>query len=163
MRLRIGLEIGTTLLIGLMVTAAVSGCGGDDADVSVGDFEGSWEATSFTITPADSPEFSLDAVAMGVTLEASVDDAGALTGVLEVPELLGGPATLDFGGEFVLEDQETLTLSFTPEIPPLLTSFSGPFTLSDDTLTITDENAVFDFGDGNGEVAVTAVVVVSRV
>jgi hypothetical protein len=44
--------------------------------------------------------------------------------------------------------QDTVTVSFTPEIEPFLTSFSGAFTLSGDDLTIISENASFDF-DGD--------------
>ncbi len=126
-------------------------------DVVVADFEGSWEAASFVVTSQDDPAVTLDVIALGVALAAGADADGNVTGQAELPEALGGPLTLDFAGVFDVVDQETMTVSFDPDIPPLLTSFTGPFTFDGQTLTIVDENTVFDFDDGNGEVTATAV------
>ena len=156
---RLRIDTGAVVLVALLVAGLASGCGGDD-DVSTGDLEGSWVATSFTVTSRGEPAMSLDAVMLGATLEADVDAEGAVNGVLGVPEALGGPLDLPFQATFTIEDQDTMAVSFAEEIPPLLTSFTGPFTLDGDTLTLTDENAVFDFG--GGEVPATAVVVVTR-
>jgi hypothetical protein len=100
---------------------------------------------------------TLDVIALGVVLTAGADAEGNVTGQAELPEALGGPVTLDFAMGFEVVDQETMAVSFDPEIPPLLTSSSGPFTFDGQTLTIVDENAMFDFDDGNGAVPVTAV------
>ena len=88
-----------------------------------------------------------------------MDDAGNLAGTLTLP---GAPAPIEFDATFVLDDQETLTVTFEPEIPPLLIGFTGPFTLEGDTLTLTDESGTYDFGDGGGEVAVTTDAVFVR-
>ena len=93
MKLRLGLKTGATLFMGLLIVALAAGCGGDD-EISVGDFEGTWDATSFTVTSNDNPAISLDAVAAGATMRGVVDDSGNLTGQLQLPEALGGPATL---------------------------------------------------------------------
>ena len=80
---------------------------------------------------------------------------------MAIPAALGGPAELPFAATLVIEDQETLTINFAQEIPPLITSYTGPFEFDGDTLTSTDENAVYDFGDGT-LVASTAVIVLER-
>lgn len=126
-------------------------------EVVVADFNGAWEAASFVVTSQDDPSVTLDVIALGVVLTADADVDGNITGQAEVPEAFGGPITLDFTATFEVVDQETMAVAFVPNIPPLLTSFTGPFTFDGETLTITDENAVFDFDDGNGEVPAIAV------
>jgi hypothetical protein len=143
-----------------VVAALLVGCGGDD-DVTVADFEGVWEATSYSVTSIDDPALSVDVVELGAGFAAEADAEGNIEGVVAVPAALGGPADLPFAATFVLEDQETLSLLFAQELPPLLTSYSGPFDLDGDTLTSTDENAVYDFGDGNMTPA-TAVIIMTR-
>jgi hypothetical protein len=133
----------------------------DEIDVS--DFEGSWEATSYAITSKADPAVTIDVIAAGAVLTAQTDTAGNLSGQVDVPEALGGPLTLDFAATFVLVDQETMAVTFDPEIPPLLTDFTGPFGLDETTMTLQDDDAVFDFGDGAGEVPATAEVVLVRI
>lgn len=127
------------------------------AGVVVADFEGAWEAASFTVTSQDDPSVTLDVIALGVVLTADADADGNITGQAEVPEALGGPLALDFTATFEVVDQESMAVAFVPNIPPLLTSFTGPFTFDGETLTIIDENAVFDFDDGEGEVPAISV------
>ena len=98
---------------------------------------------------------TLDVIALGVVLTPDAD--GNITGQAEVPEAFGGPLTLEFTATFDVVDQETMTVTSVPDIAPLLTSFRGPFTFDGQALTIIDENAVFDFDDGNGDVPATAV------
>ena len=154
------LVIAWFAVIALLVAAATA-CGGDD-DVSVADFEGSWEGASYVLSANDNPEVQVDLVTMGAVLSVTADDSGNVTGDLEVPEALGGPMTLPFNAVFELVDQETLTVSFVEEIPPLLTSSTGPFTYEDDTMSITDTEALFDFQDGSGPVSATAVATLER-
>jgi hypothetical protein len=71
------------------------------------------------------------------------------------------PQTLPFNGTVALESQETVTVTFDQEFPPLLTSFTGPFSLEGNTLTLTDENAEFDFGEGLEPATAEAVFVKS--
>ena len=133
----------------------------DEIDVS--DFQGSWEATSYEVTSKDDPSVTIDVIAAGAVLTAQTGPTGNLDGQVEIPEALGGPLTLDFAATFVLVDQETMTVTFDPEIPPLLTNFTGPFGLAETTMTLQDNDAVFDFGDGAGEVPATAEVVLVRI
>lgn len=131
-------------------------------DVVASDFEGAWEAASFVVTSHDDPSVTLDVIALGVALTAEVDPEGNISGEAGVPEGLGGPLTLGFAGTFDVVDRETMSVAFVPEIPPLLTSFTGPFMFDGQTLVIVDENAMFDFDDGNGEVPATAVTTLVR-
>lgn len=132
-------------------------------EIEVSDFEGSWEASSYELTSQDDPSVTIDIIAAGAVLTARTGSTGDLIGQVEIPEALGGPLTLDFAATFVLVDQETMTVTFDPEIPPLLTDFTGPFGLDETTMTLQDNDAVFDFGDGAGEVPAIAEVVLVRI
>lgn len=150
----------TTTTESIATTSSVAA----EADtLELADLEGSWEATSFTVTSNGDPALSIDVVALGATVTAETDDAGNLTGLLGVPEAFGGgPEPVTFSASFEILDEETMATTFDEEIPPLLTSFTGPFTFDGDTLTITDEEASFDFLDGGGLVSATAVTVLER-
>jgi hypothetical protein len=164
----------TTVMLLATVALLSVPCGDDDddaaeettttteAELSLSEFEGSWTASSYTVTANDDPTKTVDLVATGATLTGETDDAGNLAGTLTLPPPLGGPDPLTFDATFTLEDPETLTVAFDPEIPPLLTGFTGPFTLEADTLTLTDTSGTFDFGDGGGEVSVTTEAVFVR-
>ena len=141
------------------VTTTEQTTAADGIDVS--DFQGSWEATSYEVTSKDDPSVTIDVIAAGAVLTAQTGPTGNLDGQVEIPEALGGPLTLDFAATFVLVDQETMTVTFDPEIPPLLTNFTGPFGLDETTMTLQDNDAVFDFG--SGEVPAIAEVVLVRV
>jgi hypothetical protein len=136
----------------------LAGCGDDD-EIELGDFEGSWEATSFVVTAVDDPSLTLDVIALGADLTAETDADGGLEGRAVLPAAFGGQE-LEFGARFVLEDQETLTVDFDPEIPPLLTDYTGPFTLEGDTMTLNDPNTAFDFGSGEAVPATADLVLV---
>lgn len=171
-----------------LVTGGAAGCGNDDAsddttgattddaattdatptpvpveEIEVSDFEGSWEATSYVLTSRDDPSVTIDVIAAGAVFTAETDRAGDLSGQVEVPEALGGPLTLPFAATFTLVDQETMTVTFEPEIPPLLTDFTGPFGLDETSMTLRDDDALFDFGDGAGPVPAIADVTLVRV
>ena len=148
-------------LVVLVVALATLGCGGDDDDegITLKDFEGSWEATSFVITSIDDPSTSLGLIAAGGAFTLVVDDSGNGEGSVVLPEALGG-ITLPFIGSVELVDQETIRVTFDQEIPPLLTNFAGPLMLEGDTMTVTDESSTFDFG--TGEVPVTGTFILVR-
>jgi hypothetical protein len=79
-----------------------------------------------------------------------VDDAGQVVGDAFIPAALAGEDITipDFDASFELVTQDTVDFIFTPEYPPFLTNTRGPFALVGDVLTISDENAYFDF-DGD--------------
>jgi len=133
-------------------------------EFEIADLEGSWEGISFAVTSKEDPALTVDAIAVGATVTGDVDDSGKLTGLLGVPEALGGgPEPIPFAASIELIDAETMSTTFEEEIPPFLTSFAGPFTYDGTTLALTDEEAVFDFADGAGPVPATAVIVLERV
>jgi len=156
---RLFISAGMSFLVAFALLSL--GCGGDDEEkaLTVKDFAGSWEATSFVITSNDDPAMSIDLVAMGGAFSFEADDSGKGEGSIVLPAAQGG-ATLPFTGSMELVDQETLKVTFDQEIPPLLTNFSGPFTLEGDTMTVKEENFNFDFG--NGEVPTTATFILVR-
>ncbi|MFO8175588.1 MAG: hypothetical protein R6T96_14975, partial [Longimicrobiales bacterium] len=58
-------------------------------------------------------------------------------------------------GTFSLLSQDSVVISFIPEIPPFLTQTRAEFQLMGDMLSFVDEDSEFDFdGDGGQEEAV---------
>lgn len=140
--------------LALMLGGLAVSCGGDD-EITEADFEGSWTGLEYTITPKDDPAAAMELIAAGASFMLEVDDEGNFSGEMEIPAVLGGPLTIPAQGTFEVVDQETLRMTFNPEVPPFLTSYTGPFELDGDILTLTDESSTFDFGAG--EVPVTTV------
>lgn len=138
---------GTSIASAVLIATFAVGCGGD-SDITVGDLEGSWQASSVAITANDDPTAAMDLIAVGGTLLLETDESGRTEASLTLPAAAGGPADLTAIGQFELIDQETLGVDWEQEIPPMLIDYSGSFTLDGDTLTVTDENSMFDFGSG---------------
>ena len=127
------------------------------------DFEGHWEATSYTVTSKANPQLSINTITLGATFEFDVDDEGEALGEAYIPaELAGGQDTTftDFPASFELIYQDTMMIAFNPQQPPFLTNTRGHFTLDGDVYTLTDTNAFFVF-DQAPEPAI-AVVVLER-
>jgi hypothetical protein len=124
--------------------------------IFVEDFEGYWEITSYTVTSVANPQVSMDAVAMGASFSFDADEDGDFLSDAFIPAALAGTdiTITDSPGFFELVFQDTVRVNFTPEIPPFLTTFSGAFTMDGDEVTVIDENAFFDFGQGAGVEAV---------
>jgi len=114
------------------------------------DFGGQWEATGYTVTSDANPAITLNTIDAGATFEFDVSpDGTALVDVFIPASLAGEDVTLDdVPAVFQLEYQDTMTIAFTPEVPPLLTNTRGFFTFEGDLYTLTDEDALFDFGAG---------------
>jgi hypothetical protein len=114
------------------------------------DFEGHWEATGYTVTSVADPQTTLNTIDAGATFEFDVGaDGTALVNAFIPASLAGEDLTFtDIPAAFQLEYQDTMTIAFTPEIPPLLTDTRGHFTLVGDDYTLTDEATFFDFGGG---------------
>jgi hypothetical protein len=114
------------------------------------DFEGHWEATGYTVTSDANPAITLNTIDAGATFEFDVgSDGTALVDVFIPASLAGEDVTFtDLPAAFQLEYQDTMTIAFTPEVPPLLTNTRGYFTLDGNEYTLTDEDALFDF-DGD--------------
>jgi hypothetical protein len=125
------------------------------------DFEGFWEATSYTATSVANPAVSVETIAMGATYDFDVDATGNAIGNAFIPAALAGQDTsfTDFDASFVLMYQDSMMIAFDPIQPPFLVNAYGNFTLEGDELTLTDENALFDF-DGNQipEPAISVIV-----
>ncbi len=147
-------------IVVLLSGVALLGCGDDGngttpEEITLADFEGSWEATQYKVTNSAAPQIWLDLVALGGSFTMDADDAGNFTGQADIPATLGGPLTLQYQGSFQLVTQDTMEVTFNPEIPPFLTDFTGWFELSGNTLTLEDQNTTFDFDeDGQDEPAI---------
>jgi hypothetical protein len=149
-------------MLGLWVMlpiAALTGCDDDGSGpdlLTLADFEGSWEATTYRLTHVQIPAITLEVISLGVTLEMDADDSGAFTGSAVIPAALAGQdLDLDFGGTFSLVGQDSLVIDFIPEYPPFLTQTRAAFQLAGNVLTLTDQDTTFDFdGDGTDEAAI---------
>jgi hypothetical protein len=114
------------------------------------DFEGLWEATGYTVTSDADPQTSINTIDLGATFEFDVGNDGTALVDAFIPEALAGEdlTFTDIPAAFQLEYQDTVTIAFTPEVPPFLTNTRGYFTLDGDEYVLVDEDAMFDF-DGD--------------
>jgi hypothetical protein len=127
------------------------------------DFEGHWEATGYTVTSNANPMVSINTIDEGAEFVFDVGTDGTALIDVSIPGSLTGGEDVDLTdvpGAFQLDYQDTMTIAFTPEIPPFLTNTRGHFAFEGDECTLTDENTYFDFGEG--PVPATAVVEVER-
>jgi hypothetical protein len=143
----------------MLPIAALTGCDDDGAGpdlLTIADFAGSWEATTYRLTHAQIPAITLEVISLGVTLEMDANASGNFTGSAFIPAVLvGQDLDLDFGGTFSLVGQDSLIINFVPEVPPLLTQTRAAFQLAGNVLTLTDQDTTFDFdGDGAEEPAI---------
>jgi hypothetical protein len=133
----------------LVATVLFIGCGDDDGtepeQITLADLAGHWEAQSYEVTSNAAPEISMDLIVLGGAFTFDAEDTGDFIGTAEIPEAVGGPLTLPFQGTFELVTQDSMRITFDPEIPPFITSFTGWFELSGNTVHMVDENTSFDF------------------
>jgi hypothetical protein len=126
------------------------------------DFEGFWEALSYTATSVANPAMSIETVAMGAVYEFDVDASGEAVGYAFIPAALTGGEDVtipDFDASFEIIYQDTMMIVFNPVQLPFLVNAGGAFTLEGETCTLTDENAFFDFdGDEVPEPAIAEIV-----
>ncbi len=113
-----------------LVLAAVA-CGDDDDDgfsPTVDDVAGSYTAVTFTL---ESSQGDFDLLALGATVDATLDANGTTSGQLLVPALGDGPAIEeDLAGTWTLSGT---TVTFTPAASTLLEDVE--FTVGPNTLT----------------------------
>jgi hypothetical protein len=127
------------------------------------DFEGFWEAVSYTATSVADPQTSIETISMGATWQFDVDDQGQAIGDAFIPgTVTGGDDVIlsDFVAAFELIYQDTMMIVFDPEVLPFLVNTGGYFTLDGNDFTLTDESAYFDFG--SGPVPAIAEIVMER-
>jgi hypothetical protein len=148
------------LCVFLVSCGLVAGCGDDDSTspkpVTLDDFEGYWEMTTYRITNAANTSEFVEIVGLGADLAMQVDDSGNFTGEAFVPSALTGGAAVKFpfAGFFTMVGQDSIRMDFTPDIEPFLTDATTAFQLSGNTLTLSGDTMTFDFDlDGEEEAA----------
>jgi hypothetical protein len=148
--------VAVTMAGALGLGFVMVGCDDDDDDgnggtqpdpITIADFEGAWEATKYQLTDNANPTVSIDVIAMGGTFDFDVASDGTFSGTGEAPPAMGG-GTLSYQGVFALIDQDSVSATFTPEQPPLLTNFDCAFELNGDNLELENNDTPFDFGAG---------------
>ena len=156
------------LILGVIaVLVAAPGCNDDSTkpkDLTIADFAGTWDVTQYRVTHQTIPQMTVDFIEQGATMFFVASVTGLFTGEMEAyVEELEQVVTLPFSGNFVLVDQQTVTVAFDAEIEPYLTGFTGSFTLEGDTITMVDDDATFDFdGDGTDELVTAEIELVRR-
>jgi hypothetical protein len=158
---RILLSAAFSMVMALCLGLA-PGCSDDDGKgtepdlLTVEDFAGSWNATKFLVKSQDNPMMQFDLITAGGSASWVAGTDGTFTGQAVIPSAPPDePITLPLTGTFTLVDQQHATVTFTPEYPPIFTSFTAEFTLSGDTLEILDTSTTFDFDeDGTEEPAI---------
>jgi hypothetical protein len=143
-------------LIASVPCMVLTGCGDDGTGpdpITLGDFQGSWTAQTYSLTDSSAPAVSLELISMGATFEWDVDGSGNFSGTTFIPAALAGQdLNLPFQGTFTLIGQDSLVINFAPEIPPFLTQTRAEFTLAGNSLTLIDADESFDLDqDGNDE------------
>jgi hypothetical protein len=132
------------------------GCDDDDDDggggtapdpITIADFEGAWTATKYQLTDNANPAVSIDVIAMGGSFGFDVANDGSFSGTGQAPPAMGG-TTLSYQGVFEVVNQDTVSATFDPEQPPLLTNFDAAFELEGDNLELENDDTTFDFGAG---------------
>lgn len=146
-------------VLGVFSLAALIGCDDDGSGpdlITLADFQGSWETLSYRVTDAANPALTLEIISLGAVLEWDADEVGNFSGSAFIPAALAGQdLDLDVQGTVSLLSQDSVVISFVPEIPPFLTQTRAEFQLIGDMLSFVDENSEFDFdGDGSQEPAV---------
>ena len=141
------------VLPGLVLFVAVAlfgaGCTSSDSDITIADFAGVWDAASYLVKSKDDPAMSMDPIALGGSMTATIDTGGRLTGTASIPDPARGMLTFPFAGQLTLIDQGTISIDFQPDIPPLLTDDTARFSLSGSTLVLENDNTTFDW-DSDG-------------
>ena len=152
-RSRLVLFLPVLVLVGAMFT----GCGEEGKSepdlISISDFEGSWVVQQYKATSVANPIISVELVSGGGAFEMDIDEDGEFQGRMFIPASLAGVnMEMPIAGTTKLISQDSLVITFTPEIPNFLTKTRAAFTLSsnNNTVTLTDGNAHFDFGLGSG-------------
>jgi hypothetical protein len=137
------------LVIPGLVTTACSDAGTGPAPITVADLQGSWRAQSYKITDAAVSVVAAEIISMGATFTWNVDAAGRFTGSMFIPASLAGQdLSLNFQGSIALAGQDSIVVSFTPEIPPFLTIYRAGLKYYGTTMILTNRNTTFDFGNG---------------
>lgn len=140
------------LALGIAAAVLVGGCKGSDDDVTLADFAGVWDAISYRVTSKANPAMTMDPIAVGGSMIATIDTEGRVTGTATMPDPAAGLVTLSWTAQITLLDQETIAIDFQPDIPPLLVDDTATFDLSGDTLVLENDDSTFDWdGDGTPE------------
>lgn len=165
----------------LMMAAALAGCDSDDdpTGLVIADFQGSWEAETLAFTPTDEESESnpVPFIAAGGALEVTIGSTGNFTGTLTIPAAIspsGEPTPLDVSGTMSLAedaqgndifdvDFDTATEATFDAAGLPFEDFDGPFQLSGNRLTITNETTFdFDFGGPAEAEAASMLMVLAR-
>lgn len=143
------------ILLALVASFTFS-CSSDDSEpttpqVTIADFEGSWKASSAVFTNNSNASESVDFIAVGGEIRYTMLPAGKTRIWIE---LENNPVD-EFDAVVTLGTNNTYTST------PVETSRSvenGTYVLGNNTITLTSNNASFDFTNSGTEVPATSVI-----
>ncbi len=150
------LKRGQKLLAPLWVlttVASLAACDGDGTGPGEGpmrEYAGTWMSTATLVQHKDNPLIAFDVVAYGGTLTFHIEASGHFSGTAAIPSaLLGRPGmgtiTVPLLGVMQLLSENTVWIRFTPEMPPLFQTMNSTFVRNGRSLTLTDDEGLFDF------------------
>lgn len=159
--MRIPRFLGVLALLGVAVLAGTlfSGCGDDGSSprlLTVADFEGYWEMTMYRLTNPVNPAQVVELKTAGASMGWIADNTGHFTGEAFVPATLAGQdIKFAFSGAIALVGQDSISVTFLPEIEPFLSDERAAMSLSGNVMTLESSDTTFDFDqDGTEEAAV---------
>ncbi|MGK7310939.1 MAG: hypothetical protein ACN0LA_01765 [Candidatus Longimicrobiales bacterium M2_2A_002] len=162
----------TASVLVLAVFAAAACDDDDDATgLVVSDLSGNWNVTQFEYTDNGNTAFSVDVITdLGGTVTLNVASDGSFTGTIEVPAAQTGQVPM--AGTFTISGG-TLNIDFTGQasMAGLVSDIAAAYTLSGNTLTLTNDDVNYDFPDSieigagigaRGEVSATVDITLVR-
>ncbi len=145
-------SLGIATLSTVLLTACGDSTGTDQ--VTLEDLVGTWNVILLQWTRTDGAQEIVDFIQIGGSITVTIGPSGAVTG--SGTSFLTGDFTLS-GTVMVQGESIILTLdaeASNPNAPTLTLPDMFSYTLTDDTLTLTNSSVTFDFGfDGTREPA----------
>jgi hypothetical protein len=130
-----------TLTTAMLVTAVI-GCSDTAAPSDPADLAGTWNATSMVFVDDADPTVSVDVVTMGASFQLVIAADGTFTGAFAM-----GSEIEPFAGTIAISGTN---LIITDSLDPTDTS-TVAFTLDGNTLTLMDDEELYDFDDDGQE------------
>lgn len=128
---------------------AVAACDDDDdaTGLVVSDLSGNWNVTQFEYTDNANTSFSVDVISdLSGTVTLDVSNDGSFTGTIEIELIQTGQVPM--AGTFTISG-DTLNIDFTGQASQagLVSDIAAAYTLSGNTLTLTNDAVSYDFPD----------------
>lgn len=169
-----------SMAVAAFVAVGLAGCdsNGEVTGVVIADLEGSWDASTLTFSPTDpdSEASPIPFISLGGDLVVNIEANGDFAGILTVPGALtpsqqaedvpvsGSMSITQVGDDDVIVvNFDATTEGIFDQFGLPFEDFDGPFTLSGNQLTITNETTFdFDLGGPGAEEPALMTMILAR-